>query len=112
MTKYMISFSEGAMDFSEEELADVARAAQAVAKEAEDAGAWVFGGGLREHDGASVVATDGTITVGPFPKDKELGGFAVLDVPSLEEALDWAAKFAVACRCTQEVRGFVPDPPV
>lgn len=27
-----------------------------------------------------------------------------------DEALEWAAKFAVACRCAQEVREFVPDP--
>jgi hypothetical protein len=31
---------------------------------------------------------------------------------SLEEALEWAAKIAVVCRCAQEVREFVPDPAV
>jgi hypothetical protein len=32
-------------------------------------------------------------------------------VPSREEALEWAAKIAVACRCAQEVReiGFDPE---
>jgi Cupin domain len=40
------------------------------------------------------------------------GGFAVVDVPSREEALEWAAQIAVACRCAQEVREFVPDPTV
>jgi hypothetical protein len=29
-----------------------------------------------------------------------------------EEALEWAAKIAVACRCAQEVREFLPDPAV
>jgi hypothetical protein len=29
-----------------------------------------------------------------------------------EEALEWAAKTAVACRCAQEVREFMPDPTV
>ena len=29
-----------------------------------------------------------------------------------EEALAWAAKIAVACRCAQEVREFMPDPTV
>jgi hypothetical protein len=29
-----------------------------------------------------------------------------------EEALQWAAKIAVGCRCAQEVREFVPDPTV
>jgi putative transposase len=38
--------------------------------------------------------------------------FAVVDVPSREEALKWAAKIAVACRCAQEVRELLPDPTV
>jgi len=29
---------------------------------------------------------------------EHLGGFAVVDVPSRDEALEWAAKTAVACR--------------
>ena len=60
-----------------------------------------------------MVATDGTVTDGPNPGSKEhLGGFAVVDVSSREEALEWAAKIAVACRCAQRVREFVPDPTV
>jgi len=38
--------------------------------------------------------------------------FAVVDVPSREEALEWAAKIAVACRWAQEVRELLPDPTV
>ena len=111
MTRYLISFDDGAMTFPEEELSDVAEAAYAVVQEAEDAGVWVFGGGL--HSEVSVVATDGTVTDGPFPESKAyIGGFAVVDVPSRAEALEWAAKIAVACRCAQEVREFVPDPRV
>jgi hypothetical protein len=34
----------------------------------------------------------------------------VVEVPSREEALEWAAKIAAACRCAQEVRAFGPDP--
>ena len=53
------------------------------------------------------------VTDGPFPETKEvIGGFAVVDVPSREEALTWAAKIAVACRCAQEVRELLPDPDV
>jgi hypothetical protein len=71
----------------------------------------VFGDGL--YSQVSVVATDGTVTEGPYPESKAyIGGFAVVDVPSREEALEWAAKIAVACRCAQEVREFVPDPTV
>ena len=110
MPKYLISFDDGAMTFSEEELPAVADAARAVGREATDAGVWVFGGGLKDHEQASIVATDGTVADGPHPKSRQyLGGFAIVDVPSREEALKWAAKFAVACRCAQEVREFVPD---
>ena len=112
MTRFLISFDDGAMTFPEEELPDVAEAAHAVAQEAEDAGVWVFGGGLCSHEEVSVVGTDGRID-GPNPEKKDyIGGFAVVDVPSREEALVWAAKIAVACRCAQEVREFVPDPAV
>ena len=34
----------------------------------------------------------------------------VVDVPSREEALEWAAKIAAACRCAQEIWEFGPDP--
>ena len=45
MTRYLISFDDGAMTFPEEDLPDVAEAAHAVVHEAMDAGVWVFGGG-------------------------------------------------------------------
>jgi len=110
MTRYLISFDDGAMTFPEEELPAVAEASQAVVREARYAGVWVFGGGL-ESQRASVVATDGTVTDGPYPETKAvLGGFSVIDVPSREEALEWAARIAAACRCAQEVREIMPDP--
>ena len=110
MTKYLISFDDGAMTFPEEELPDVAKAALAVVREAREAGVWVFSAGL-ESQRASIVATDGTVTDGPYPETKEvIGGLFVVDVSSREEALEWAAKIAVACRCAQEVREFGPDP--
>jgi hypothetical protein len=111
MTRYLISFDDGAMTFPEEDLPDVAKATREVVREAVNAGVWVFGGGL-ESQRASVVATDGMVTDGPFPETKEvIGGFCVVDVPSREEALEWAAKTAAACRCAQEVRELLPDPP-
>src|SRR5207245_11426489 len=88
MTKYLISFDDGAMTFPEEELPDVDKAAHEVVKAAQEAGVWVFGGGLKGHE-VSVVATDGMVTDGPYPKTKEhIGGFAIVDVPSREEAPD------------------------
>ncbi|MFI7540329.1 YciI family protein [Actinoplanes sp. NPDC049599] len=111
MTRYLISFNDGAMDhIPAEELADVGKAAHAVVQEAVTAGVWVFGGGL-ERQRASVVATDGLVTDGPYPETKEvIGGFVVVDVASREEALAWAAKIAAACRSAQEVRELMPDP--
>lgn len=112
MTRYLISFDDGAMTFPEDELPDVARAAHAVVQEARDAGVWVFGGGVKGH-AASVVDVDGAVTDVPYPGSKvHLGGFAVVDVPSREAALRWAAKIAVACRCAQEVRELLHDPEV
>ena len=109
MTQYIILFDDGDMKFPAEDLPDVARDSQAVVQEARSAGVWVFGAGL-EHQDPSVVATDGTVTDGPYPESKEhLGGFAVVDVPSREEALEWAAKIAVACRCAQQVFELLPD---
>jgi hypothetical protein len=59
----------------------------------------------------SMQATDGTVAGGPYPESKAyIGGFSVVDVPSREEALKWAAKIAAACRCTQEVRAIGFDP--
>ena len=113
MTRYLISFDDGAMTFPEEELPAVAEAAHAVAQAATDAGVWVFGGGLKSQKEVSVVATDGTVTDGPYPESKAyVGGFSVVDVPTREEAMEWAARIAAACRCAQEVREFLPDPAV
>jgi hypothetical protein len=110
MARYLISFDDGWMDFPEEDLPDVATAALAVVQEAEEAGVWVYGAGLQSQR-ASIVGTDGVVTDGPFPETKEvIGGFAIVDVPTRDEALEWAARIAVACRCAQEVRVLLPDP--
>src|SRR5689334_21770873 len=95
-----------------EELPAVAEAAHKVVQEAKHAGVWVFGGGVVGQR-ASIVATDGTVTDGSYPETKAvIGGFSVVDVPSRADALAWAARFASACRCAQEVREIMPDPEV
>ncbi|WNO76630.1 MULTISPECIES: YciI family protein [unclassified Streptomyces] len=111
MTRYLISFDDGAMTFPEEELPEVAEASHEVVRQAQEAGVWVFGGGL-ERQRANIVSTDGTVAHGPYPETKAvLGGFSIIDVPSREDALEWAAKIAAACRCAQEVREIMPDRP-
>ncbi|MBM7785489.1 YciI family protein [Tenggerimyces flavus] len=115
MPRYVISFEKGSMDhFTEEDWPEVGKASHAVVQEAKDAGVYVFSGGLDYDSGDvehAVVAVDGLITDGPYPEGKELiGGFMVVDVPTRDEALRWAAKNAVACRCAQDVRKFMYDP--
>jgi len=111
MARYLISFDSGWMTFPEEDLPDVTKSAVELIHEAQDAGVWVYGAGL-ESQRASIVAADGMVTDGPFPETKEvIGGFAIVEVTSREEALEWAAKIAATCRCAQEVREILPDPP-
>ncbi|GAB3137347.1 YciI family protein [Microbispora hainanensis] len=111
MTKYLISFPSAAMALSGEDLQAAADAAHAVVQEAKDAGVWVFGGGIDESVPPVMVAGDGTVTEGTYPQTRRLeGGYSILELPSHEAALEWAAKMAVACRCAQEVRAFQYDP--
>jgi hypothetical protein len=108
MTKYLITFSSDAMNhIAEEEMPDVAKAARACCQELIDAGVYLLAGGLEDQP-SSIVGRDGTVTEGSNPD--VVGGITVVDVPSREEALRWAAKIAAACRCRQEVREVGPDP--
>ena len=111
MPRYLISFDDGAMEhLTDEDLPAVSERSRAVVQEAKDAGVWIFGGGLQRQQ-ASIVGTDGTVSDGPFPEPKPvLGGFAVVEVASKDEALAWAARLARACRCAQEVREILYDP--
>ena len=108
MTQYLISFGAHAMDhIPGQDMPAVARAARAAVQEAINAGVYVSAGGL-ENQPASIVATDGAVTDGPYPQ--AIGGLTIVDVPSREDALQWAAKIAAACRCAQEVRAIGVDP--
>jgi hypothetical protein len=111
MPRYLISFDDGSMDhIPDEDWPAVGDAAHSVVREAKAAGIWIFGGGIQRQQ-SSVVSTDGTIRVGPVPETKAvIGGFSIIEVPSREEALVWAARIAEACRCAQEVREIMFDP--
>lgn len=111
MTKYLVSFPWPAMDVASEEMAAVGEAARDVMREAKRAGVYVFAGGVNEDVAPRMVAADGTVTIEAYPQTKELdGGFCVLELPSREAAIHWAAKLAGACRCAQELREFQYDP--
>ncbi|CAN5527843.1 hypothetical protein BH09CHL1_BH09CHL1_33380 [soil metagenome] len=111
MTKYLISFPGEAMVVPEEEFQAVGEAARAVIEEAKAAGVYVYAGGINEAVAPVLVASNGTVTDGTYPGHKvPNGGYTVLELPSREAAFEWAAKIAVACRCSQELREFQYDP--
>jgi hypothetical protein len=72
------------------------------------AGALVSGEGLDPSAAAQVLRVEGgerVVTDGPYAETKEqLGGFYVIECPSMEEALEWAAKLPSADRGATEVR--------
>jgi hypothetical protein len=76
--------------------------------ELQAAGAWVFTGALHAPSTATVLRIAGgevVMTDGPFTEGKEhLGGFTVIDVADLDEALDWARQFAEITGLPLEVR--------
>lgn len=110
MTKFLISFPASAMVVRAEDFAGVGEAARQVIREAKAAGVYVFGGGINADVAPLMVAGDGTVTRETYPQTKEFdGGFCVLNLPSREAGILWAAKIAKACRCSQELREFGYD---
>jgi hypothetical protein len=80
-------------------------------QEMEQAGAWVFGGGLHDASTATVLLTkddgDVLITDGPYTEGKEhLGGFVIAEAPDLDAALQWARRQAEITGLPTEVRPF------
>lgn len=111
MTRYLISFPASAMAIPNEDLVAVSEAAHALLREAKAAGVYVLAGGIDNHVGPLTVEPDGTATNETCPETRGLdGGFCILELPSREAAVEWAAKFARACRCPQELRELGYDP--
>ena len=111
MAKYLISFPSAAMVVPDGEFDAVGRDARAVIAQAKAAGVYVFAGGIDEDVPPVLVSADGTAAAGGYSWASRLdGGFTVLELPSREEAVAWAARIAKACRCDQELRAFAFDP--
>jgi hypothetical protein len=110
MTKYLISFPSEAMVLTNEEFPVVAAAAHAVIEEAKAAGVYIFGGGIDEDVAPVLVSADGSVSTETYPGSELKGGFTVLELQTREDAIEWARKIAVACRCAQELREFMYDP--
>ena len=99
--------------FSESE--STRRDIRALNVEMRAAGVIAFVGGLDSPKRAKSVPAkpDGSLLVtdGPYIESKEhIGGFWVLETKTLEEALAWGKKAAVACRAPVEVRAFNAPP--
>lgn len=111
MSKYLISFPSKAMIVPNEDWDAVVRDSHAVIEEAKAAGVYVFGGGIDESVPPVLVSADGTFVDGGYAWAPPLnGGFTVLELPSREDAVAWAARIAKGCRCQQELRVFGFDP--
>ncbi len=111
MAKYLISFPSAAMVVPEGEWAAVVRDSHEAIDEAKAAGVYVFGGGIDETVPPVRVSANGAIAEGGYPWAPPLnGGFTVLELPSRDDAIRWAARIARACRCDQDLRVFGYDP--
>lgn len=117
MTLYMLSVHhDGTADFESktmEELQPVFEAVDRFNTELQDAGSWVFAGGLEPIEAATTVDNttgEALVVDGPFSESKEfLGGFWVIKAADLDEALAWAQKGSKACEGKVEVRPFQGD---
>jgi hypothetical protein len=100
-------------DMSAEEQQAIGQAYFSFSEELHNSGKMVAGDALQETSTAtSVRVRDGeTLTTdGPFAETKEvLGGYYLIDVETLDEALEWAAKIPGAQSGTIEVRPVVSD---
>lgn len=111
MTKFLITFPSVAMAaLTEGELAAASADSHTVIEEAKAAGVYVFGGGIDEGVDPVLVAGDGTVSAETYPGSTVTGGVLVLELPSRDDAVQWSAKIAAACRCPQELRAFMYDP--
>jgi hypothetical protein len=113
MTQYLLSVvtpAEGVQPPADQLTAIMARV-EAVQTRVREAGAWVFAGGLAAPSSATVLRPEGDDVLmvdGPFAEGKEyVGGFSIIDVGDLDEALRWGREYVAAIGLPIEVRPFV-----
>jgi hypothetical protein len=101
-------------ELSEDERRDVFQRYVAFSQALRDRGAYVAGEPLQPTATATTVRVhnDETLTTdGPFAETKEqLGGFYVIDVDTIDEAIEWAAQIPAAEGGSIEVRPIMPVP--
>ena len=110
MTKYAIYFMQQWVgDHPAEWYQTRVKPSTDVVLDMEKAGVLVFAGGLVE-DMELAFSADGTsgemlVTDGPYTEVTEyLGGITIIEVETIEEAREWAARVAEGCGWPQEVR--------
>src|SRR5690349_5677312 len=112
MTQYMLSVwhTPDEVPPAADEMQQIFKDVDALNTEIQEAGQWVFGGGLEAPDTATVVdgrGTDAVVTDGPFAESKEqIGGFWIVELPDLDAAMALATRASAACRGKVEVRPF------
>ena len=110
MAQYLLAVRYADRKFPPEEFRQLCVDVPAFDAKLEDAGAFVFHGGLLSPESATVVRQSGDdflITDGPYTETKEhLGGFWIIDVADLDAALGWAKLATVAARVPVEVTPF------
>ena len=78
------------------------------------AGAFVYGNGLADAGGSTVLRAEGgevLVTDGPYLEGKEhMGGFDIIEAPDLDAALVWGRRFAEITGLPIEVRAFAGLP--
>jgi hypothetical protein len=112
MTQYLLSVvepTEGEPP-APDQLARIMADVGVVDRAMRDQGVWVFAGGLHPPTTATTLRPkddEVLVTDGPYAEGREhLGGFSIIDVPDLDEALDWGRKLARATTLPIEVRPF------
>ena len=114
MTQYLVAIHHPDDFEPNSESAETHRDIDALNDEMRAAGAIVFVGGLDRPQKAKAVRLQGgktLVTDGPYIETKEhIGGFWVLECASMDDALAWGRKAAVACRTPVEVRAFNDAP--
>ena len=112
MAQYLIGmYQPDGIVPSPEFLAPIMARLDQLRAEMQQAGAWVFAGGLHDASTATVLHKndDGDVlmTDGPFTEGKEhLGGFTVVEAPDLDAALHWGRRQAEITGLPIEVRPF------
>jgi hypothetical protein len=111
MSQYLVAIHHPDDFDSSVETGAIPEDIHALNREMMAAGVRIFVGGLTPAREAKSLRAqpDGKVltTDGPYLETKEhIGGFWVLEVAGLDEALAWGRKAVVACRAPVEVRAF------